>query len=109
MREWCQFWVDKGQYGACCQTADPDVLSDEHEAFDCETCDLAQAQRNLDADNSEAWRVFHLCGRRVAVEWRMSGVVLGKITERMTVEETTDLVERLDVILAELFPPKAEA
>jgi hypothetical protein len=61
----------------------------------------------LDSNNAEAWRIFNLCGSRVAQQFRLSGWLLQKICERWPVDDTTDLVERLDIILAELAPPKA--
>lgn len=83
------------------------VLEQESEAFDCETCPLAQAQQHLSPENAEAWRLFNLCGARVSVQWNLSGWILQRACERWTVDETMDVIERLDVILAELAPPKA--
>jgi hypothetical protein len=83
------------------------VLEQEAEAFDCETCPIACAQAALSAENAEAWRIFNLCGSRVAVQWNLSHLILQRMTERWTVDETTDVIERLDIILAELAPPRA--
>ena len=85
------------------------MLADEAEHFDCETCEIAQAQRQLDAENADAWRLFHLCGSRVAVQWQLSGLILSRVGEHWSVDELTDMVERFDIIAAELAPPKAEA
>lgn len=85
------------------------MLEDEAEHFDCETCEIAQAQRLLSPENAEAWRLFNLCGSRVSVQWQLSGWILQRVCERWSLDDTTDMVERLDIILAELAPPKAAA
>lgn len=82
-------------------------MEDEAEHIDCETCPIAQAQADLSPENAEAWRLFNLCGSRVSQQFGLGNLILSKACERWTVDETTDLVERLDIILAELAPPKA--
>lgn len=83
------------------------MLEQDGDQLDCGTCEIAQAQRLLDLDNAEAWRVFNLVGRRVCQEWRLSGIVLNKVLEPLNTDDATELVERLDIIMAELLPPAA--
>jgi len=85
------------------------VLEDEAEFFDCEGCAVARAQRDLGPENAEAWRLFNLCGSRVSMQWQLGGWILQRTCERWSLDDTTDMVERLDIILAELAPPKAAA
>ena len=58
--------------------------------------------------NAQAWRIYQaLCGRMVGL-CELHGLVIEKATEGWSVDQVTDLLRRLDVMLDILTPRSTE-
>jgi len=68
----------------------------EPEAYDCETCPVADALYLLDADalNRKAWSLYQQTVSRFTVEGHALGVVLEKLTADCDQDEFEELLAR---------------
>jgi len=82
-----------------------DILDDESEHFDCDTCPLLEAQETLDADNREAWHLYSRCRTRLVVESRLTAEVFRRLVEGWPTRDVLEVVDRMSVIHEVLNPP----
>lgn len=90
----------------CCQLADDELVAQEAEAFDCETCPLAAQLAALDDDNQEAWALYRACCNRFLVDTHAVGVALARLTAEDDPETFAQKAERLRILYDTLQPVK---
>ena len=92
----------------CCLFVDDDAeLDADAEAYNCETCPVAEQLAHLDEDqaNGEAWRVFHRIFSRFTVDTHIASVVLEHVLAGHETEDTLTLVDRFTLLYDILHPP----
>lgn len=82
------------------------MVESDPEQFDCDTCELRARGDALDDSNAEAWAVFHRCYTRFTFDWHLVAERVRLETAGWSPDATLDLLDRLSVIYAELYPPK---
>ena len=109
LQAWCEWWVDKRNGVACCQTAELEVLETEPQLFDCDDCELKCAQANLWPENAEAWAIFVSVARRFVADVHLGAYVLERQLADYTTDDALDILERLSLIYDLVSPaPAAE-
>lgn len=99
--------MDSRDVIACCQTVSEDIVDQEWEQFDCETCAYAEARSKVYPENDEAWAFMNACGGKLAMDWHLGGFLFAKWTEGWSLDDVLDLLRRAEIIAEELAPPKA--
>ena len=75
--------------------------------FDCETCEFRCQTDGLDADNTEAWRVYsRITSHRWVWDTQSGNWWLGEIFRGLDPDERDELMERVSIIYDTLHPPK---
>lgn len=87
---------------------DEETAEEDSEAFDCETCPVADALADLDGPNSEAWEFYKKVVTRLSADLYMGGVVLGSLTKGMDPDDFDDLWRRLTILYNALNPPRKD-
>ncbi len=96
----------EGREAPCCLTAASEEDLEEHEeAFNCETCAVAENVEGLCASNREAWRLYRQIVTRFTVDTHTIPVALQSVTAALSQDETLDLIERLDILYGVFNPP----
>lgn len=82
------------------------MLASDVDAFDCDTCPVAEAFAALWPENAEAWSTFNRCTSRYLCEMHAVNVSLQKEAEGLDLDAWHDLTARLSIIFDILHPPK---
>jgi hypothetical protein len=85
---------------------DDEMVSQEAEAYDCDTCEVMTRITGLDDDNREAWALYRRCCNRFLVDLQAGHLMLQRATEELDSETFVDRCERLRVLYDVMQPPK---
>lgn len=84
---------------------DEETVDGDPAAFDCDTCDVADALAGLDGQNREAWRLYRQVVTRLGGDLHAGGLVLDRLTRDMDPDDFADLWQRLTVLYNAINPP----
>jgi hypothetical protein len=82
------------------------LATEDDDAFDCETCPVANAQATLDETNREAWSVYRRVCQRFPYDFHAAPLLLDRLTEHWPASEVVDLLDRLALMYDVLNPPR---
>lgn len=85
---------------------DPDESNNDPDSFDCDTCDVANAYREVSQDsvNVQAWRLFQQIANRFTADTDSVGLAFDRLTRAYTDDDYIDMLQRM-AILMETFHP----
>lgn len=81
------------------------MLDEESEHFDCDTCHVREVQATLDAENVEAWHLYHRLYGRMAVDLQLGPVLFPYLVAGWPAQDVLDLADRLAIVHDVLSPP----
>jgi hypothetical protein len=99
--------VDERPQAACCLFANDEEIESDVDAYDCQSCTVAEALDDLWPENRAAWVFFRKLVTRFTVDMGCVGIALDRLTREMEPEEFADVLNRLSVIYDELYPAQA--
>ncbi len=102
-----EFWKHDAPTLPCCLFVDDAISTEDAEAYDCDACPVADALAELDedAENLEAWRVFHRCVTRFSVDTHTTSLLLDGELRGRDPADVPDLMSRLTLLYDILHPP----
>jgi len=108
LKTWAEFWADEVQSGrvVCCQTADDELVQQEPDLYDCDSCQLLSHLNDLDGANQQVWALYKSCCNRFTQDLGAGSVMLDRLTQDMGAEEFAETAERLAVVYDILAPRK---
>lgn len=106
LQAFASFWADVRTQTCCLFASDEEIRTDLY-AYNCETCAVADALAELEADpaNLRAWQIYQQVATRFNADVTATGLVLQRLTAGMDDEEFSDCMQRLAMIYDILQPP----
>lgn len=84
------------------------MLATDPEAFDCDGCAVREALDGLNAENAEAWEMFHRLASRFLVDAQLISTAFQQLMVGRDAADVLDVLERLEVIYDIVQPPKTK-
>lgn len=88
---------------------DEETAEDDADAFECETCPVAEALASLDGPNRRAWQLYNTVVTRLAADLHAGGVVLDRLTRELDPDDFEDCWGRLTMLYHAINPVKRRA
>lgn len=82
-----------------------EVVEQERDSYDCNTCRLLEMQEALWPENAEAWEAYGPCSTPFVTERGLAPVVFRRCIAHRPWDEVLDLLDRLSIIEGVLRPP----
>lgn len=89
----------------CCLLVDETTAETDAEAFECESCQVAQQLSGLDPINTLVWRLYRQVICRLSADLSAGGMVLARLTHELTDDDFADVWRRLVKLYDILDPP----
>jgi hypothetical protein len=91
----------------CCERATDAELEEDPDAYDCETCELAQQRATLASADLDALQLYPLLALPVVQDLHLLPLVFDVVDVQVTRAEGRALLARLQVIHADRAPAAA--
>lgn len=82
------------------------MLETEPEAFNCTTCVVSKALKELDEDNTDAWNLFQTACDRFGIETQTVAMRLERATAGLSHEQFEDTMARLAILYDAYYPAR---
>lgn len=93
----------------CCQIAEPELVEEEPDLYNCDECRLLSQMHELDGENQQAWSLYRSCCNRFTQDLGAGALLLDRLTQDLGAEEFSELTERLRLIYDIVSPRRKES